>query len=96
MGWLGLDDTDSLAGGCTTKTMENLILNLPDNVLVGTVRLVRLWPFASGRTRGNAALAVELQSENVDSLIAHLDSWWKNELSLLKGLVSTSHHSDRP
>ena len=96
MGWLGLDDTDSLAGGCTTKTMENLILNLPDNVFVGTVRLVRLWPFASGRTRGNAALAVELQSENVDSLIAHLDSWWKNELSLLKGLVSPSHHSDRP
>ena len=96
MGWLGLDDTDSLAGGCTTKTMEELILNLPKNVQVGTVRLVRLWPFASGRTRGNAALAVELQCEDEEFLIAHLNSWWMNELSSLKGLISPSHHSDRP
>ena len=96
MGWLGLDDTDSLAGGCTTKAMEDLLQNLPDDVRIGTVRLVRLWPFASGRTRGNAALSVELQCDDEDLLLSHLDKWWMRELSNLKGLISPSHHSDRP
>jgi len=96
MGWLGLDDTDSLAGGCTTKSMEDLLQNLPDEVRVGTVRLVRLWPFASGRTRGNAALSVELQCDDEESLLSHLDGWWAEELSKFKGLISPSHHSDRP
>jgi len=96
MGWLGLDDTDSLAGGCTTKSMEDLLQNLPDDVRVGTVRLVRLWPFASGRTRGNAALSVELLCDDEEALLSHLDRWWAEELSNLKGLISPSHHSDRP
>ena len=30
MGWLALDDTDHLGGGCTTYTLFELIQNLPD------------------------------------------------------------------
>ena len=96
MGWLGLDDTDSLAGGCTTKVMEDLLQNLPQQCIVGEVRLVRLWPFASGRTRGNAALGVSIDCDDENELISHLDHWWNNEIVKLKGLISPSHHSNRP
>ncbi len=64
MGWLGLDDTDSLEGGCTTEVLYRLIQALPDSVEVGQSRLVRLWPFARQRTRGNAAVAVEVNSDD--------------------------------
>ena len=46
MGWLGLDDTDSLAGGCTTAVFHALLDGLPDHVRYDDPRLVRLWPFA--------------------------------------------------
>ena len=73
MGWLGLDDTDSLAGGCTTAVFHDLLNGLPDSTSIVTPRLVRLWPFAQRRTRGNAALGIELQTEDVGELIRHLD-----------------------
>ena len=66
MGWLGLDDTDGLGGGCTTHTMYRIITTLvaegEENDWVVSTRpsLVRLWPFARRRTRGNAAVAVEI------------------------------------
>ena len=60
MGWLGLDDTDTVAGGCTTFVFHQLLENLPENVSVAETRLVRLWPLAKKRTRGNAAMAAEL------------------------------------
>ena len=44
MGWLGLDDTDHVGGGCTTKTLDLLIQGLPSDVEIGELRLVRLWP----------------------------------------------------
>ena len=56
--WLGLDDTDSLLGGCTTLVFHQLLEHLPCKH--GEPRLTRLWPFANRRTRGNAALSVEL------------------------------------
>ena len=60
MGWIGLDDTDTLAGGCTTLVFHQLLEGLPSNIAVSEARLVRLWPFAKKRTRGNAAMAAEL------------------------------------
>jgi len=67
MGWLGLDDTDHLGGGCTTHTLWRLLASLPSSVQVGELRLVRLWPLAPGRTRGNAAVAVELNPSDRDA-----------------------------
>ncbi len=95
MGWLGLDDTDHLGGGCTTKSLDDLIIGLPKNVSVGEIRLVRLWPFAKQRTRGNAAVAVELNSENEKLLIEHLDYWWNEKIEPLSGSITNSENYDR-
>ena len=95
MGWLGLDDTDSLKGGCTTEVLFRLLNDLPDDVSFRTPRLVRLWPFAKQRTRGNAAVAVELITENESELLIHLDQWWQQHVESLKGVLGTSDHSER-
>ena len=111
MGWLGLDDTDTLAGGCTTLVFHQLLENLPSYVSIREARLVRLWPFAKKRTRGNAAMAAELvllnDQSNVitdlkqietatKSLLEHLDNWWNEHIAPLEGEVEQSTHNDRP
>ena len=95
MGWLGLDDTDSLAGGCTTEVFDTLLRHLPVGASTGVPRLVRLWPFAQRRTRGNAALAVEIHTNDVDGLLGHLDTWWADHLAPLRGKMEPSLVSDR-
>ncbi len=95
VGWLGLDDTDSLEEGCTTYSFHLLLQSLPDSVTIKTPRLVRLWPFAQHRTRGNAAVAVELETEDESILLEHLDHYWNNHLITLRGNVSTSSHDER-
>jgi tRNA(Ile2)-agmatinylcytidine synthase len=60
---LGVDDTDSLEGGCTTHVAVQLALRLReelDLVLLDHPRLVRLNPTNPWKTRGNAALAMHL------------------------------------
>lgn len=95
MGWLGLDDTDSLNGGCTTEVFHRLLEELPEEAKVGTPRLVRLWPFAQRRTRGNAAVGVEIHSNDEPALLNHLDRWWKAHILPLTGEVQESTVSDR-
>ena len=95
MGWLGLDDTDHLSGGCTTHALFELLQSIPSNYEVQSHRLVRLYPFASRRTRGNAAVAVEIIGEDYDELMTFLESWWASKLLPLKGLISESDMSDR-
>ena len=62
MAWIGLDDTDSIDSGCTTWDFHLLLTHLEEGgfTVVGHPNLVRLWPFAPERTRGNAALSAEL------------------------------------
>ncbi len=57
--WLGIDDTDSPEGGCTTWVLTELLaLAREEDVdLIGEPRLVRLNPNIPWKTRGNAALA---------------------------------------
>lgn len=95
MGWLGLDDTDSLEEGCTTYSLHLLLESLPDSVTVKTPSLVRLWPFAHHRTRGNAAVAIELEVENESLLLEHLDQHWIEHIMPLKGKISSSEHDER-
>ncbi len=107
MGWLGLDDTDGLGGGCTTHTMHRIITALEnecsenDWVVSPRPSLVRLWPFARRRTRGNAAVAVEITCNSESSrltLCARLDELW-NEIVVpdfeRNGTAITSEHSER-
>jgi tRNA(Ile2)-agmatinylcytidine synthase len=59
MTWVGIDDTDSPQGGCTTFVLTELLRVAEEHGvdLIGHPRLVRLNPNAPGRTRGNAALS---------------------------------------
>ncbi|HEV2448972.1 MAG TPA: DUF1743 domain-containing protein [Thermoplasmata archaeon] len=59
MTWVGIDDTDSPEGGCTTFTLTELLRCARGHgaELIGHPRLVRLNPNAPGKTRGNAALS---------------------------------------
>jgi tRNA(Ile2) C34 agmatinyltransferase TiaS len=56
---VGIDDTDSLDGGCTTWVAWRVIEELqPDFDLIGPPRLVRLNPDVLWKTRGNGAVAL--------------------------------------
>ena len=95
MGWLGLDDTDHIGGGCTTHKLYQLLQDLPIKFKFDNPRLVRLWPFAKRRTRGNAAVCVEIITEEVDDLIKFLDNWWKENLQQLAGMLTHSENYQR-
>ena len=84
-----------MQGGCTTEVLFQLIQALPEHVTVGQTRLVRLWPFAQQRTRGNAAVAVELNTQDEQGLLVFLEHYWRNSILPLKGIVQMSQHSDR-
>ncbi len=58
--YVGLDDTDSPRGGCTTWVLTELLRELAGTDLIGFPRLVRLNPNVPFKTRGNAALAAHL------------------------------------
>ncbi|MED5485762.1 MAG: hypothetical protein VYE59_04015, partial [Candidatus Thermoplasmatota archaeon] len=90
MGWLALDDTDHLGGGCTTFTLFELIQNLPNGYTASEFRLVRLYPFARQRTRGNAAVAVKIDGDNYEVLLSFLDLWWNENILPLKGMLTQS------
>jgi len=73
MVWLGLDDTDSLEGGCTTEMFCKLLKRM--KVPYRDARLVRLWPFAEKRTRGNASVGAELLC-SFDEASGLIDEQW--------------------
>ena len=70
--WIGLDDTDNPDSGCTTATFDDLLKYIShiDGFEIIERRLVRLWPFAERRTRGNGALAclISCSKESIPNL----------------------------
>src|SRR2546422_8240365 len=56
--YLGVDDTDSLRGMCTTFLATELVRALPGLDLIGFPRLVRLNPNIPWKTRGNGAVCL--------------------------------------
>ena len=60
---IGLDDTDHVDVGCTTSSFDNLLTLIDQGMDCKVIerRLVRLWPFARRRTRGNGALGAILE-----------------------------------
>ncbi|MDD1732124.1 MAG: hypothetical protein CG440_1570, partial [Methanosaeta sp. NSM2] len=67
--FIGIDDTDSEKGLCTTYLAAVLMERLrPLGDVVGWPRLIRLNPCARFKTRGNAALAFQIESERVDEV----------------------------
>jgi len=82
---IGLDDTDHLESGCTTYTFDHLlrsICNILDCNIVER-RLVRLWPFAKRRTRGNGAVGAILDfPDNCEEKLEKICNDWFSELLL--------------
>jgi tRNA(Ile2)-agmatinylcytidine synthase len=60
--WIGVDDTDSPRGGCTTHVLTEILDEAREHGLdlIGEPRLVRLNPNVPWKTRGNAALSARL------------------------------------
>src|SRR2546427_234208 len=57
--WIGVDDTDSLRGMCTTFLATEIVRDLTaDFDLIGYPRLVRLNPNIPWKTRGNGAICL--------------------------------------
>ncbi len=89
---IGLDDTDHPETGCTTHSFDSLLRTISDSNMfeVSERRLVRLWPFASRRTRGNGALSAIVKAESDSATeLEDLCSKWFDELAL-----SISKHPD--
>ena len=55
--WIGIDDTDSLKGGCTTYVATEIIAEMPYD-LIKFPRLVRLNPNIPWKTRGNGDITL--------------------------------------
>lgn len=67
--FIGIDDTDSEKGLCTTYLAAVLMDRLkPLGAIVGFPKLVRLNPCAQYKTRGNAAIAFEIKTEKPDEV----------------------------
>lgn len=64
--WIGVDDTDSVTGGCTTYLACALVKKLKDENyhVVGYPRLVRLNPNIPWKTRGNGAISINVENGN--------------------------------
>ena len=60
--YIGIDDTDSPDGMCTTYLASQIINKFNDNgiELVGYPRLIRLNPFARFKTRGNGGVSLKI------------------------------------
>ena len=67
--FIGIDDTDSERGLCTTYLAAVLMERLqPLGEVVGRPKLIRLNPCARYKTRGNAALAFQLESDRPEEV----------------------------
>ncbi len=61
--FLGIDDTDSKKGMCTTYLAAVLVENLQKYGVRGYPRLIRLNPNIKYKTRGNGAVAIEMEAD---------------------------------
>ncbi len=69
--WIGVDDTDSLRGMCTTFLATEIVRELTQTYdLVGYPRLVRLNPNIPWKTRGNGAIALRFGHGGGASIVA--------------------------
>ncbi len=93
--WIGLDDTDEREYGCTTHAFNDLLNHVSNHdFTIEDPRLVRLWPFAPRRTRGNAALAASITTTDQQGLESCLDAWYRRRFADL--VAGEEIHSAQP
>lgn len=70
---IGIDDTDSREGMCTTYLAALLIDELSDmGTLVADPLLIRLNPTIPHKTRGNASVAIQIDCDDSQAVIEHV------------------------
>ena len=81
---IGLDDTDHVDVGCTTSSFDHLLAVIDQGMDCKVIerRLVRLWPFARRRTRGNGALGaiLEIPDNGADDIEKICYEWFSELL----------------
>ena len=66
---IGLDDTDTIKGGCTTYVATEIIKKtLPKIGFLDYPRLIRLNPNIPWKTKGNAAIAISFTSDDPEKI----------------------------
>jgi tRNA(Ile2)-agmatinylcytidine synthase len=78
--WIGIDDTDSRLGGCTTYLVPALVEKIyasSELAVIGYPRLVRLNPDISWKTRGNGAICLRVGYGHGDTRI--IGEWNNNK-----------------
>ncbi|MEM3505775.1 MAG: tRNA(Ile2) 2-agmatinylcytidine synthetase, partial [Archaeoglobaceae archaeon] len=72
--WIGIDDTDSVNGMCTTYIALLLIEAIRDfGEVIGFPRLIRLNPTIPYKTRGNGAVSFLVDLEDLDKAMEVAD-----------------------
>jgi len=91
--WIGVDDTDSLQGMCTTFLATEIVRDLTrDHDLIGYPRLVRLNPSIPWKTRGNGAVCIRVgQGRGRGSCVGQIDG--RPVVSYLRGDLLDSAES---
>lgn len=71
---LGIDDTDSPAGGCTTRIATDLVLTLAEKgvTFLDYPNLIRLNPNVPWKTRGNGAVCLRIECDLRPEVILEL------------------------
>ena len=86
---LGLDDTDHADVGCTTSSFDELLSEIQGAMDCEVLerRLVRLWPFAERRTRGNGALGAIIDIPDKDEVLLQkiCNDWFDRLLTRVAG-----------
>lgn len=92
--YVGIDDTDSEDGMCTTYLATTIINKLKENKIniTGFPRLIRLNPFARFKTRGNGAISFKIAISNNH----YIDLVKKIVLSNVENLSMTDCENTNP
>ena len=79
---IGLDDTDTIKGGCTTYVATEIIKKtLPKIGFLDYPRLIRLNPNIPWKTKGNAAIAISFTSDDPEKIFNEICGIIENQLS---------------
>lgn len=72
--YIGMDDTDSVKGMCTTYLATEIIREFSELDLIGNPRLVRLNPNVPWKTRGNGAVSIRFgKGQGKSKIIGQID-----------------------
>ncbi|MBI2183322.1 MAG: DUF1743 domain-containing protein [Thaumarchaeota archaeon] len=79
---IGLDDTDSVEGGCTTHLAKELVKHLVDRArFFDYPHLIRLNPNVPWKTRGNGAVALRFETESPEGTFESIVRLFKDACS---------------